>query len=141
MAVPGQTTLAPPVQGTYGRGMTEALASLAETFKNVGVSRAYGPGVTVAGEELIPVALVTFGFGGGGNSGAGPAGPASGGAEGPAAGGGGGGFVLPLGVYCRGRDGQVSFRPNTIAVLAGLVPLVCAVGYSVRGVLRTLRRR
>lgn len=122
--------------------MTEALSSLAETFKNVGVSRAYGPAMTVDGEELIPVALVTFGFGGGGNSGPDSGGRAAGGAsEGPAAGGGGGGFVLPLGVYCRGRDGQVSFRPNTIAVLAGLVPLVCAVGYSVRGVLRTLRRR
>ena len=122
--------------------MTEALSSLAETFKNVGVSRAYGPAVTVDGEELIPVALVSFGFGGGGNSGPGPAGAAAGGAsEGPAAGGGGGGFVLPLGVYCRGRDGQVSFRPNSIAVLAGLVPLVCAVGFAVRGVLRTLRRR
>jgi len=85
---------------------------------------------------------VTFGFGGGGNSGPVSAGLAAGGGnEGPAAGGGGGGFVLPLGVYCRGGDGQVSFRPNTIAVLAGLVPLVCAVGYSVRGVLRTLRRR
>jgi uncharacterized spore protein YtfJ len=121
--------------------MTEALSSLAETFKNVGVSRAYGPAMTVDGEELIPVALVTFGFGGGGNSSPGSAGPAAGGAiDGPAAGGGGGGFVLPLGVYCRGRDGQVSFRPNTIAVLAGLVPLVCAVGYAVRGVLRTLGR-
>jgi hypothetical protein len=38
--------------------MSEALSSLAETFKNVGVSRAYGPAVPVDGEELIPVALV-----------------------------------------------------------------------------------
>jgi len=122
--------------------MTEALSSLAETFKNVGVSRAYGPAVTVDGEELIPVALVSFGFGGGGNSESGPAVMADGGdGDGAAAGGGGGGFVLPLGVYCRGLDGQVAFRPNSIAVLAGLVPLVCALGFSVRGVLRTLRRR
>lgn len=122
--------------------MTEALSSLAETFKNVGVSKAYGPAVTVDGEELIPVALVSYGFGGGGNSGSGPAGAAAGGpGEGPAAGGGGGGLVLPLGVYCRGSDGQVAFRPNSIAVLAGLIPLVCAVGFAVRGVLRTLRRR
>ncbi|MET4136067.1 hypothetical protein [Pseudarthrobacter sp. PvP090] len=122
--------------------MTEALSSLAETFKNVGVSRAYGPAVTVDGEELIPVAVVSFGFGGGGNSVPGPAGAAAGGdSDGAAAGGGGGGFVLPLGVYCRGRDGQVAFRANSIAVLAGLFPLVCAVGFTVRGVLRTLRRR
>ncbi|KUM33174.1 hypothetical protein [Arthrobacter sp. EPSL27] len=117
--------------------MTEALSSLAETFKNVGVARAYGPAVTVDGEELIPVALVTFGFGGGGNTDAGSAsatGPES------AAGGGGGGFVLPLGVYGRSGSGHVVFRPNTIALLAALTPLVCAAGYTVRGVLRTLRR-
>lgn len=133
--------------------MTEALSFLAETFKNVGVSRAYGPAVTVDGEELIPVALVSFGFGGGGNSGGGTSGgnPVAGGAnagsaaggslQDSASGGGGGGFVLPLGVYCRGSNGLVVFRPNSIAVLAGLVPLVCAVGYSIRGTLRALRRR
>ena len=127
--------------------MTEALSSFAGTFKDVGVSRAYGPAVTVDGEELIPVALVSFGFGGGGSSGPAPAGTAAGGIDaegkddGAAAGGGGGGFVLPLGVYCRGRDGRVAFRPNSVAVLAGLVPLVWAVGFSVRGVLRTVRRR
>jgi uncharacterized spore protein YtfJ len=128
--------------------MTEALSSLAEAFKNVGVSRAYGPAVTVDGEELIPVALVSFGFGGGQNAG----GNAGGGdavagnaavdrSQESAAGGGGGGFVLPLGVYCRGRNGHVVFRPNSIAVLVGLVPLVCAVGIAVRGALRALHRR
>ena len=122
--------------------MTDALSSLAETFKNVGVSMAYGPVVTVDGAELIPVALVSFGFGGGGNSGSVAEGEAAGGdGGGAAAGGGGGGFALPLGVYCRGRDGQVAFRPNSIALLAALVPLVCALGFAVRGVLRTLRRR
>lgn len=134
--------------------MTEALSSLAETFKNVGVSRAYGPAVTVNGEELIPVALVSFGFGGGqsagggdtggGETGGGNAGGGNAamiGGQDSAAGGGGGGFVLPLGVYCRGRNGNVAFRPNSIAVLAGLVPLVCAVGIAVRGALRTLHRR
>ena len=119
--------------------MTDALSSLAETFKNVGVSRAYGPAGTVGGEELIPVALVSFGFGGGGNTDAGNAAGDSG--KETAAGGGGGGFILPLGVYCTGRNGRVVFRPNTIAVLGGLVPLVWAVGVSVRGVLRTLRSR
>ena len=132
--------------------MTEALSSLAETFKNVGVARAYGPAVTVNGEEFVPVALVSFGFGGGENSdgdsirgrardGNGTAGRSAGDhIPETAAGGGGGGFVLPLGVYCRGRNGQLAFRPNTIAVLAGLAPLVWAVGFSVRGALRVLRR-
>lgn len=67
--------------------------------------------------ELIPVALVSFGFGGGSDPEAG---------DGNGAVGGGGGFVLPLGVYCRGRGGHVVFRPNTIALLAGMVPLVYA---------------
>ena len=65
--------------------------------------------------------------------------PLDGGQE-NAAGGGGGGFVLPLGVYSRNASGQVAFRPNTIALLAGLAPLVCAVGYTVRGILRAQRR-
>lgn len=114
--------------------MSEAFSSLVETFKNVGVSRAYGAAVQIAGEEFIPVALVSFGFGGGSN-------PEAGNDGNGAAGGGGGGFVLPLGVYCRGRGGHMVFRPNTIAVLAGLVPLVCAVGISARGVLRTIRHK
>ncbi|MHA7221989.1 spore germination protein GerW family protein [Arthrobacter sp. RHLT1-20] len=97
------------------------------------MSRAYGAPVQVDGEELIPVALVSFGFGGGGSDDADGEGN-------PAGGGGGGGFVLPLGVYGRGAGGNVVFRPNTIALLAGLVPVVCAVGISVRGILRTLRR-
>lgn len=115
--------------------MTEALSTLADSFKNVGVARAYGPAVTVDGEELIPVALVSFGFGGGGTD----AGSASATGQENAAGGGGGGFVLPLGVYGRSPRGRVVFRPNTIALLAALTPLVCAAGYTVRGVLRTLR--
>lgn len=117
--------------------MTEALSSLAETFKNVGVTRAYGTAVKVDGEELVPVALVSFGFGGGGNSDAESADAAG---PGSAAGGGGGGFVLPLGVYCRNGSGHVAFRPNPIALLATLVPLVCAVGITARGIFRTLRR-
>lgn len=116
--------------------MTSALSSLEEAFRNVGVSRAYGPAVRVDGEELIPVALVSFGFGGGSEAdSAANAGTAKPGASG----GGGGGFVLPLGVYSKGPNGRVAFRPNTITLLAGLAPLVCAVGFSLRAVIRTLR--
>jgi uncharacterized spore protein YtfJ len=100
-----------------GNAMPDAFSSLVETFKNVAVSKAYGPAVQVAGEELIPVALVSFGFGGGSDPEAG---------DGNGAAGGGGSFVLPLGVYCRGHGGHVVFRPNTIALLAGMVPLVYA---------------
>lgn len=117
--------------------MAEAFSSLVDTFRNVGVSRAYGAPVLIGGEELVPVALVSFGFGGGSAPEPGDYGTA--GADNGAAGGGGGGLVLPVGVYCRNGRGNVVFRPNTIAVLAALVPVVCAVGFSLRGVLRTLR--
>jgi uncharacterized spore protein YtfJ len=118
--------------------MSETFSSLVDTFRNVGVSRAYGTPVLIGGEELVPVALVSFGFGGGSNAEPGGNYGASG-ADSGAAGGGGGGLVLPVGVYCRNGRGNVVFRPNTIAVLAALVPVVCAVGFSLRGVLRTLR--
>jgi uncharacterized spore protein YtfJ len=110
--------------------MAEEFASLVEAFRNVGVSRAYGAAVQIGGDEIIPVALVAFGFGGGSSP--------EDGAE-AAAGGGGGGWVLPLGVYAPGKGGHAVFRPNAIALLAGLVPLVCAVGFAVRGIIRTVK--
>jgi hypothetical protein len=109
--------------------MADTFSSLLETFKNVGVSRAYGAPVQVDGAELIPVALVSFGFGGGTDAEAG---------EG-ASGGGGGGFVFPLGAYSRGNNGRLAFRPNTIAVLLCLAPVVSAAGFAVRGVVRAIR--
>jgi uncharacterized spore protein YtfJ len=113
--------------------MADAFSSLVETFRNVGVARAYGAPVQIGGEELIPVALVSFGFGGGGDSG-----PEGATASADGGGGGGGGFVLPLGAYLTNGQGRVVFRANTLAVLAGLVPVVCAVGMSVRGVLKAV---
>ena len=111
--------------------MAEAFSSLVDAFRNVGVSRAYGEPVQLGGEELIPVALVSFGFGGG-------SAPAS--DDAPAgAGGGGGGFVLPLGVYAAGKGGGTVFRPNPIAGLMGLAPVVCAVGLSLRGIMHGRR--
>ena len=113
--------------------MSESFSSLVDAFKNVGVSRAYGPAVNVAGEEIIPVALVSFGFGGGSS-------PEDGQPYGGGSGGGGGGFVLPLGVYAQGPSGSMTFRPNTVVALVALAPLVCAVGVSIRGIVRTIRR-
>ena len=49
--------------------MSDDFSALVEAFKKVGVSRAYGPPLQIAGEELIPVALVSFGFGGGSDGG------------------------------------------------------------------------
>lgn len=107
--------------------MADTFASLIESFKNIGVSRAYGAPVQLGGEEVIPVAMVSFGFGGGGEAGQ----------EG-ASGGGGGGMVLPLGVY-RNVGGQVSFRPNTVVALVCLVPVITALGGAVRRAIRAAK--
>jgi hypothetical protein len=108
--------------------MAYTFSSLIEAFKNVGVSRAYGSPVQLGGEEVIPVALVSFGFGGGGEAGQ----------EG-ASGGGGGGMVLPLGVY-RNVGGQVAFRPNTVVALMCLIPVISAAGAAVRRAIRAAKK-
>jgi uncharacterized spore protein YtfJ len=118
--------------------MADAFSSLVEAFRNMGVARAYGAPVQIGGEELVPVALVSFGFGGGGDSGAGGGDGVTAGASGAAEGGGGGGFVLPLGAYTKNGEGKVVFRANTLTVLLGLVPVVCAVGMSLRGVVKAV---
>jgi hypothetical protein len=114
------------VPRTYGGAMSNSFASFVDTFKNVGVTKAYGEPVTVGGEEIVPVALVSFGFGGGGEAGDG------------ASGGGGGGMVLPLGVYGN-AGGRAEFRPNTAVPLVCLVPLIAALGAAVRGAIRAAR--
>lgn len=118
--------LAVPGGQAYGGGMADTFSNLVDTFKNVGVSRAYGDPVQLGGQEVIPVALVSFGFGGG-NEG-----------DGGASGGGGGGMVLPLGVY-RNIGGDVAFRPNIVVMLACLAPLVAVLGAAVRRVIRAAR--
>jgi hypothetical protein len=110
----------------YRGAMPDTFASLVDTFKNVGVTKAYGPPVKVGEEEIVPVALVTFGFGGGGEG------------EDGASGGGGGGMVLPLGVY-GSSSGRAEFRPNTLVTLVCLVPVIAVAGAALRGVIRAAR--
>jgi hypothetical protein len=110
----------------YCGAMTNTFSDLLDTFKNVGVSKAYGAAIQIGGEEIIPVALVSFGAGGGSEANEG------------ASGGGGGGVVLPIGVY-RKVGGQVAFRPNTITLLFCLVPVISAVGAAARRVIRAAR--
>jgi hypothetical protein len=107
--------------------MTDTFASLVDTFKNMAVAKAYGVPVNLGGEEIVPVALVSFGFGGGMES------------EEGASGGGGGGVVLPIGVY-RNINGHAVFRPNMIAAVACLVPLLAVTGRAVRRVVAAARK-
>lgn len=106
--------------------MADTFSNLVDTFKNVSVARAYGDPVQLGGQEVIPVALVSFGFGGGNE------------ADGGASGGGGGGMVMPLGVY-RNVGGDVAFRPNTVVALVCLVPLISVLGAAVRRAIRAAK--
>ncbi|GAB5077990.1 hypothetical protein [Arthrobacter sp. AD-310] len=107
--------------------MADTFESLVDAFRNFAVSRAYGEPVNLGGQEVVPVALVSFGFGGGSESGQG------------GSGGGGGGTVIPLGVYTS-NNGRTVFRPNTIATLACLVPLVAVTGAAVRRAITAARK-
>jgi hypothetical protein len=80
-----------------------------------GIGLAYGPARTVDGVEIIPIAFVTYGFGALDKSGR------------FGAGGGDGGVAIPLGAY-GAREGGLQFRPNTVAVLSLVIPIIGALG-------------
>ncbi len=134
--------------------MSNLVAGLADSFRSFGVARAYGDPVTIGDQTVIPVALVQYGFGGGGADGA--AKPRAGSAEssgngasgdGPSArgaaggGGGGGGIVNPLGIYRRNASGVMVFRPNTLAIAMCLIPAAGVAGRVISTVLRARARR
>ncbi|WP_348994463.1 hypothetical protein [Pseudarthrobacter sp. AL20] len=74
--------------------------------------------VQVGGEEIVPVALVSFGFGGGGEA--------------------GGGMLLPLGVH-RSGGGHAAFRPNAVVTLLCLDPVILAAGAAAGRAIRAAR--
>jgi uncharacterized spore protein YtfJ len=111
--------------------MADTFGSLQDLFKDLGVSRAYGEPINFGGQTVVPVALVSFGLGGGSEGGSEPGQAGSGG--------GGGGTVIPLGVYTN-NNGRTVFRPNTIATLACLVPLVAVTGAAVRRAIAAARK-
>lgn len=112
--------------------MSNLVLQLGEMAKSVGLKSVYGDPVTVEGVTILPVALVYYGFGGGSDA------PDE--ADGPAAGGGGGGGVaIPVGAYIDDVDGM-RFRPNTIALLAVSIPVICVAGRALARVIRALKR-
>jgi hypothetical protein len=129
--------------------MAQLIEKLAESVPGWGVKLAYGEKTTVDGQELVPVALVGFGFGGGEGSNTGPDGSQSpfgadhapgeaGAGVGYGNGGGGGGYAVPVGAYVGGPAG-LQFRPNLIALLVVSVPVITAAGMALAQIIRAFR--
>ena len=118
--------------------MARVLETLSESVPSWGAKLAFGEKVTVDGHELVPVALVAFGFGGGEGSGETPENGTIPAGRGEGSGGGGGGYAVPVGAYVGGPGGP-RFRPNPIALLVLAVPLISAVGWAAAQIIRAKR--
>jgi hypothetical protein len=99
---------------------------LAAGVRERGITLAYGDKQTIGGVDIIPVAFVSYGFGGTQGS------PRLG------DGGGGGGVAIPLGAYVGGAD-AIHFRPNTIAVLALAIPVISTLGWTISRVIKAAK--
>lgn len=118
--------------------MSTPVDKLTESVPSWGAKMAYGETAMVGGQEVVPVALVVFGFGGGEGSGTWPAKETMPEGQGEGSGGGGGGYVLPFGAYVRGPDGP-KFQPNPITLAVVLVPLLSAAGWAVARIVAAVR--
>jgi len=103
--------------------MANLSENIAQTVTSVGARASYGDPVTVGGIEIVPVALVWFGFG---------AGSDESNDDSIQGGAGGGGVSIPVGAYVPAPDG-VRFRANPVALLAVALPLVVASAWALVG--------
>lgn len=105
--------------------MANIVKTIGKNVTSVGISAAYGDPVSVGGVELLPVALVQFGYGG---------------ASSDTVGGGGGGMgsSVPIGAYVNSPRGLV-FRPNAIALLAVLIPVLFVGTFTLAGLARVIK--
>lgn len=117
--------------------MTTLIERVAAGMPRFGATFAYGENRTVDGEEIIPVAFVSYGFGAGEGVGA-PTADAPSEQEFSGSGGGGGGMSIPVGAYLR-RGGRLVFRPNPVALLCASVPAVLALGFGIAAIVRASR--
>ncbi|MBC7725262.1 MAG: hypothetical protein H7146_11025 [Burkholderiaceae bacterium] len=112
--------------------MANLVEKLAQSMSGLGIKASYGDPVTIDGIEIVPVAWVQYGFGGGSDGRT-----TDDGGEG--AGGGGGGVSIPLGVYVGGPVGPV-FRPNIIVLLTTLIPVLWVGGRALALVIKALKK-
>jgi hypothetical protein len=96
--------------------MSPLTSTLAGAIPARGIQLAQGEVQRINGSEFLPVAIVTYGFGGSDDSQWGM-------------GGGGGGMVVPLGAYVTGDRG-LRFRPNPVVILTVLIALVSVTGHA-----------
>ena len=104
-------------------GLTESLAA---GVIHRGSSLAYGEKQTLNGVDFVPVAFVTYGFGGIQDSAR------------FGDGGGGGGTAIPVGAYVGGSDG-IHFRANPVTVFAVSIFAISTVGLAVKWVIKVAR--
>ena len=107
-------------------GRTSIADRLAGSVSARGASLAFGDPIERDEVTILPVAMVTYGFGGGG-------------LDDEKGGGGGGGAAMPLGIYVSDRDGT-RFRPNLIPLLGVLVPVLWAGGNAIARIVKASRR-
>ena len=91
-----------------------------------GITLAIGETRKVDGVDLVPVAFVSYGFGALDESAR------------YGSGGGAGGVAIPLGAYAV-EDGALKFRPNTIALLSLLIPVIGMLGLSISMIIKALK--
>ncbi|WP_312347688.1 hypothetical protein [Actinomyces sp.] len=104
--------------------MPDIALELREISASIGVNAAYGETRSVDGQEFVPVAIVTGGFGSGDDEGR--------------VGAGAGGVSLPVGAYVR-RGDRLHFAPNPVVALAVGVPFAYATARALVGVIRALK--
>jgi len=114
--------------------------SLARSVSSWGARLSYGEAVVIGGQDVVPVAFAGFGFGAGEGAADAPDGTGAATGRNEGSGGGGGGFAIPVGAYVSGPGG-VTFRPNPVALVVAVVPLVATVGVAVAQVVRAARTR
>ena len=114
--------------------MSNITEKLAESVPDRGVKIAYGEKVVVGGTEMVPVAFVSYGFGGGTMGGKGTMGSERD-ADMAGDGAGGGGVSIPVGAYIGGQDG-LRFHPNPITSAWVSIPLIVVLGWAISKIVR-----